>query len=117
MVKDGWGVGGGRQQAISDWLDIEPEGAAEHERERGVHSSVAPAGGLDPVIRGLLARPAAKVTRDHLMSQELTERLVMLTIPETLDLAALNLQRGRDHALPGPVLMAHSDFDSVFILS
>ncbi|XP_063040751.1 thyroid peroxidase [Engraulis encrasicolus] len=58
-------------------------------------------GGLDPVIRGLLARPAGKLTRDHLMSAELTERLLVLTTPRALDLAALNLQRGRDHALPG----------------
>lgn len=85
--------------------------------EHGVHSCVASAGGLDPVIRGLLARPAAKVTRDHLMSQELTERLVVLTVPETLDLAALNLQRGRDHALPGLLmLMTASDSHSVFML-
>uniref|UniRef100_A0A8C9RXB9 Thyroid peroxidase n=1 Tax=Scleropages formosus TaxID=113540 RepID=A0A8C9RXB9_SCLFO len=58
-------------------------------------------GGLDPVLRGLLGRPAVALTTDHLMTEELTERLVVLSSPGDLDLTALNLQRGRDHGLPG----------------
>uniref|UniRef100_A0A2K5DHK0 Thyroid peroxidase n=1 Tax=Aotus nancymaae TaxID=37293 RepID=A0A2K5DHK0_AOTNA len=54
-------------------------------------------GGLDPLVRGLLARPAKLQLQDQLMNEELTERLFMLT----LDLASINLQRGRDHGLPG----------------
>lgn len=58
-------------------------------------------GGLEPVLRGLLGTPAAVVTPENLLTEELTERLVVLTVPGGLDLAALNLQRGRDHGLPG----------------
>ncbi|KAG9268743.1 thyroid peroxidase [Astyanax mexicanus] len=58
-------------------------------------------GGLDPILRGLLGWPAARQNQQHLMTEELTEKLVVLNIPESLDLAALNLQRGRDHGLPG----------------
>ncbi|XP_072546433.1 thyroid peroxidase [Salminus brasiliensis] len=58
-------------------------------------------GGLDPILRGLLGWPAARQNQQHLMTEELTEKLVVLNIPEALDLAALNLQRGRDHGLPG----------------
>ncbi|XP_052352329.1 thyroid peroxidase isoform X28 [Oncorhynchus keta] len=58
-------------------------------------------GGLEPVLRGLLGTPATVVSPENLLTEELTERLVVLTVPGGLDLAALNLQRGRDHGLPG----------------
>ncbi|XP_045434784.1 thyroid peroxidase, partial [Pipistrellus kuhlii] len=59
------------------------------------------AGGVDPLVRGLLARPAKLPAQDRLVSEELTERLSVLAPAGTFDLASLNLQRGRDHGLPG----------------
>ncbi|KAM6149578.1 thyroid peroxidase [Erethizon dorsatum] len=58
-------------------------------------------GGVDPILRGLLTRPAKLQVSEQLMNEELTERLFVLSTPGSLDLASLNLQRGRDHGLPG----------------
>ncbi|KAG7465869.1 hypothetical protein MATL_G00158330 [Megalops atlanticus] len=58
-------------------------------------------GGLDPVLRGMLGTAAVAASPDHLMTTELTERLVVRSIPGALDLIAMNLQRGRDHGLAG----------------
>ncbi|XP_070821340.1 eosinophil peroxidase-like isoform X2 [Chaetodon trifascialis] len=58
-------------------------------------------GGLDPILRGLVGRKAKLNTQDHMMPDELRERLFEFSTELALDLASLNMQRGRDHALPG----------------
>ncbi|RVE71729.1 hypothetical protein OJAV_G00054890 [Oryzias javanicus] len=58
-------------------------------------------GGVDPVLRGLLLSPAKLQTPGQMMVEELTERLFQAQGGMPLDLGALNLQRGRDHGLPG----------------
>ncbi|XP_041792242.1 eosinophil peroxidase-like [Chelmon rostratus] len=58
-------------------------------------------GGLDPILRGLVGRKAKLNTQDHMMTDELRERLFEFSTELALDLASLNMQRGRDHGLPG----------------
>ncbi|XP_053276431.1 eosinophil peroxidase [Pleuronectes platessa] len=58
-------------------------------------------GGLDPILRGLMGRPAKLSTQKHMMPEELRNQLFKFSNDLALDLAALNLQRGRDHGLPG----------------
>uniref|UniRef100_A0AAX7VFZ5 Eosinophil peroxidase n=1 Tax=Astatotilapia calliptera TaxID=8154 RepID=A0AAX7VFZ5_ASTCA len=58
-------------------------------------------GGVDPVMRGLVGRPAKLNTQQHMMSEELTDRLFKFSSRVALDLGSLNMQRGRDHGVPG----------------
>uniref|UniRef100_F6TPL8 Sushi domain-containing protein n=1 Tax=Ciona intestinalis TaxID=7719 RepID=F6TPL8_CIOIN len=57
-------------------------------------------GGMDPILRGLIGRPAKLIKADEMMHEELRDKLFALQNQVALDLASLNLQRGRDHALP-----------------
>ncbi|KAM4694406.1 thyroid peroxidase, partial [Discoglossus pictus] len=58
-------------------------------------------GGLDPLIRGLLGKSAKLQTQQEMVNEELTENLLVLSSNGSMDLSSLNLQRGRDHGLPG----------------
>ncbi|KAK5900867.1 hypothetical protein CgunFtcFv8_025790 [Champsocephalus gunnari] len=58
-------------------------------------------GGIDPVFRGLVGRPAKLNTQDNMMVDALRERLFQFVMHLALDLGSLNMERGRDHGLPG----------------
>ncbi|XP_063051722.1 eosinophil peroxidase-like [Engraulis encrasicolus] len=58
-------------------------------------------GGIDPIIRGLIGRQAKLNTQDTIITDELRDRLFEFLEEIALDLAALNMQRGRDHGMPG----------------
>ncbi|XP_038123611.1 eosinophil peroxidase isoform X1 [Cyprinodon tularosa] len=58
-------------------------------------------GGVDPLLRGLMGRPAKLNTQDHMMVDALRERLFQFVMHLALDLGSLNMQRSRDHGLPG----------------
>ena len=62
-------------------------------------------GGMDPVLRGLIATPAKYSNQG--LADDLTERLFSVAHTVALDLAALNIQRGRDHGLPGYTAWLH----------
>ncbi|CAD6193084.1 unnamed protein product [Caenorhabditis auriculariae] len=57
-------------------------------------------GGIDPLLRGLFAAPIKNPRPDQILNKELTERLFSRYHEVALDLAAFNIQRGRDHGLP-----------------
>ncbi|XP_053223101.1 eosinophil peroxidase-like [Podarcis raffonei] len=59
-------------------------------------------GGIDPLIRGLLGKPAKLVRPDQLVVDALRDKLFeQIRNGSGLDLPSLNMQRGRDHGLPG----------------
>ncbi|KAE8749096.1 hypothetical protein FOCC_FOCC004265, partial [Frankliniella occidentalis] len=57
-------------------------------------------GGVDPLLRGFIHTPAKLKTPSQNLNAELTEQLFTVAHAVALDLAAINIQRGRDHGLP-----------------
>lgn len=66
-------------------------------------SSLAPLvpGGIDPILRGLMATPAKLNRQNQIAVDEIRDRLFEQVMRIGLDLPALNMQRSRDHGLPG----------------
>ncbi|XP_077498217.1 peroxidasin isoform X2 [Amblyomma americanum] len=58
-------------------------------------------GGIDPLMRGLLIAPAKLRKADQLLNSELTDHLFEPALVVAQDLASFNIQRGRDHGMPG----------------
>ncbi|XP_061699023.1 peroxidasin isoform X1 [Syngnathoides biaculeatus] len=57
-------------------------------------------GGIDPLLRGLFGVAGKMRVSSQLLNTELTERLFSMVHAVALDLAAMNIQRGRDHGIP-----------------
>uniref|UniRef100_W5MFK7 Peroxidasin like n=1 Tax=Lepisosteus oculatus TaxID=7918 RepID=W5MFK7_LEPOC len=57
-------------------------------------------GGIDPILRGLFGVAGKMRVPSQLLNMELTERLFSMAHSVALDLAAMNIQRGRDHGIP-----------------
>uniref|UniRef100_A0A8D2IVU7 Ig-like domain-containing protein n=1 Tax=Varanus komodoensis TaxID=61221 RepID=A0A8D2IVU7_VARKO len=57
-------------------------------------------GGIDPLLRGLFGVPGKMRIPSELLNMELTEKLFSMVHSVSLDLAAINIQRGRDHGIP-----------------
>ncbi|XP_056416730.1 myeloperoxidase-like [Hyla sarda] len=58
-------------------------------------------GGTDPILRGMMVNNAKLNQQDQIMVDELRERLFPVFNRLGRDLASFNIQRGRDHGLPG----------------
>ncbi|KAJ6655748.1 hypothetical protein lerEdw1_004801 [Lerista edwardsae] len=61
------------------------------------------AGGIDPLLRGMMTKPAKLVKQNQLVVEAIRDHLFEQVTPNKtgLDLPSLNMQRGRDHGLPG----------------
>lgn len=55
---------------------------------------------MDSLIRGSVSSPVKDIRGDSLVTSELTEHLFPSKFNVSLDLVAINIQRGREHALP-----------------
>lgn len=72
--------------------------------------TVSLAGGIDPLVRGLLANNSKLIKQNKMMTGELRNKLFQPTQKiYGFDLAAINIQRCRDHGMPGEWAWVSSD--------
>ncbi|CAL4107451.1 unnamed protein product, partial [Meganyctiphanes norvegica] len=88
-------------QRLNSTFQTIPEGHLQLHKSFFAPWRLVQEGGVDPIIRGLFSSPAKLKKPDQLLNTELTEKLFRTIRAVDMDLAVLNIQRGRDHALPG----------------
>ncbi|XP_077547312.1 peroxidasin isoform X2 [Haemaphysalis longicornis] len=84
----------------SDWRSV-PEGPVPLRRAFFAPHLLLREGGIDPLMRGLMAAPVKLRRPDQLLNSELTDHLFEPALVVAQDLASFNIQRGRDHGMPG----------------
>jgi len=77
-----------------------PEGHLELHKAFFVPWRMVKEGGVDPLIIGMTNLRAKKMAPKKMLNSQLTDHLFELSRHIAFDLAALNLQRGRDHGIP-----------------
>ncbi|XP_054548247.1 probable oxidoreductase PXDNL isoform X2 [Talpa occidentalis] len=85
---------------LNDTFGEIPEGHLPLHRAFFSPSRIIREGGIDPLLRGLFGVSAKLRMPSQLLSLELTEKLFASAHSVALDLAATNIQRGRDHGIP-----------------
>ncbi|XP_022371324.1 peroxidasin-like protein [Enhydra lutris kenyoni] len=85
---------------LNDTFGEIPEGHLPLHKAFFSPSRIIEEGGIDPLLRGLFGVPAKLRVPSQLLSVELTEKLFSTAHSVALDLAATNIQRGRDHGIP-----------------
>jgi hypothetical protein len=80
-----------------DWKTI-PEGHLPLRDAYFAPERVINEGGIDPLLRGFVYQPAQEI--DEKMVDDMRNVLFPVGRRDGLDLAAMNIQRGRDHGLP-----------------
>ncbi|XP_064444419.1 probable oxidoreductase PXDNL isoform X5 [Mirounga angustirostris] len=85
---------------LNDTFGEIPEGHLPLHKAFFSPSRIIEEGGIDPLLRGLFGVAAKLRMPSQLLSLELTEKLFSTAHSVALDLAATNIQRGRDHGIP-----------------
>lgn len=85
---------------LNDTFSEIPEGHLPLHKAFFLPSRIIKEGGIDPLLRGLFGVAAKLQVPSQLLSLELTEKLFSTAHSVALDLAATDIQRGRDHGIP-----------------